>query len=150
MQKVNILELSRLTGKDRENIGKWISGLSFEPGKGRAKLYNSEEALSRIYLRRTEKEQADKDAQVGGEYVDQQEANRILAVRRGEQIALEMEVTAKKRIPLDICEEVNDKAFSNVAGMLKAYEGKTLTAESINDMLTELRTVSDALAQWSK
>ncbi len=45
-----------------------------------------------------------------------------------------MEVTRKERIPLDVVEEINDEAFSNVAAMLKSHTGKFLTEELVNDI----------------
>lgn len=149
MPRVSLFWLSKHTGKTRENIGKWIDGLDKKKGPGNSWTFDSADALSRIYLRRTDSEQAS-NTEDANAYIDQQEANRLLAVLRGEEIKLGMEVTSKKRIPLELCEEVNDRAFSNVAGMLKSNEGKMLTGESINDMLTELRTVSEAISKWSR
>ena len=129
-------ELAQLLSTDRETIRKKVSTLIPVPGPRNAKLYESDKAIPLCL---------GLGGPSDGEYVDMAEAQRLLTVKRGEQIDLEMEVTRKERIPLDVIEEVNDRAFSNVAGMLKAHEGKTLTAAAIGDMLTELRSVSEVV-----
>ena len=138
MPLLSINELHGLTGKTRATVTKSLDGVAFKDGPKKAKLYDSRVALPKIY----QASEAD-----GGEYVTAQEAQRLLTIARRQQIDLEMEVTRKERIPLDVIEEVNDRAFSNVAGMLKAHEGKTLTAAAIGDMLTELRSVSEVVRQ---
>jgi HNH endonuclease len=73
------------------------------------------------------------------------DASLKLAVAREEQIRLDMEVTRKERIPLDVIEAINDRALSNVAGLMKAHEGKTLDTVLIGDIFTELRTINEHL-----
>lgn len=136
MQRLSERQLIGLTGFDRATVSKRLDGLPFDPGPRRAKLYDSTAALAKIYQR---------GGDDPGGFVDQAEAQRLLTLKRGEQIDLEMEVTRKERIPLDVLEAANDRVFSNVAGMLKAHEGKTLSAAAIGDMLGELRSVSEAV-----
>ena len=59
-----------------------------------------------------------------------------------------MEVTRKERWPKADVEEIHDSALSNVAGLLKAHEGKMLDSTLIQDIFTELRGVGAALAKW--
>lgn len=124
-----------MTGRTRENIMGKLDGVPFEK-KGSAKLYDSVPALSRIFLG-----QSDTD----GTALTEAESRRLLNLRRIAEIDLDMEIKRKERIPLDVLESVNDRAFSNVAGMLKSNRDKPLTEEAINDMLTELRSVSEAI-----
>lgn len=108
--------------------------LPFEQ-KGRAKLYDSKLALPRIYLGNGSDPDAPTEA----------ESRRLLNNRRRAQIDLDMEVKRKERIPLDVLEAINERAFSNVAGMLKAHRDKVLDENAINDLLTELRSVAEAV-----
>jgi hypothetical protein len=78
------------------------------------------------------------------------EASRQLTIARKEQIDLEMEVTRRQRIPLDVLDTINETAFSNVVGMLKAHEGKMLTAAAIGDMLGELREIGARVKDAAK
>ena len=75
------------------------------------------------------------------------EAQRLLTVKRGAQIDLEMEVTRGDRWPKDDVEAIHEASLSNVAGLLKAHEGKPLSAELIRDIFTELREVPAKLAK---
>lgn len=136
MKLVSVKLLSELLSMQRETVAKKLSSLVPTAGPKQAKLYPSDRAINMCLGRGEESDTG---------YVDQAEANRQLAIKRGAQIDLEMEVTRKERIPLDVLEDVNDRAFSNVAGMLKAHEGKTLTAAAIGDMLSELRSVSESV-----
>jgi hypothetical protein len=70
------------------------------------------------------------------------EAQRLLTVARRKQIDLEMEVTRRERVPLEVLEEINEEAFSNVAGMLKANTGKALTEELVNDLYALFRDIA--------
>ena len=135
MPNLSVNELAQLTRKTRATVTRRLDGIPFLDGPKSAKLYPSHVALEKIY-------QGDES---GGEFITNAEAPRLLTIARREQIDLEMEVTRKERIPLDVLEDVNDRAFSNVAGMLKAHEGKVLTTDGIADMLTELRSVSEVV-----
>lgn len=150
--ETSINQLATLTGKNREHISGWISGLPYKDGPKGAKLYESVDALSRIYTRSTNEERAAKAEMAGDDTppIDKVEADRILSVRRGDQIKLEMEVTARKRIPIDICAEVNNATFSNIAGMLKSQVGKEMTEGAVQDLLTELRSIATSLEKWSR
>ncbi len=103
--------------------------------KGVAKLYDSRVALSCIYLGGGTEEGAQTEA----------ESRRLLNIKRTAGIELDMQTKRKERIPLADLEAVNERAFSNVAGMLKAQRDKLLTEQTINDLLTELRSVSEVV-----
>lgn len=136
MPKLSILQLSAFTGKTRPTIRSRVDGLPFEDAGKNGKLYDSKIAFEKIY-------QVSNDPNDTG--ITNAEATRQLTIARKEQIDLEIEVTRKKRIPLEIIEAVNDRVFSNVAGMLKAHRGKKLTEDGINDILAELRSVGSAV-----
>jgi len=68
-----------------------------------------------------------------------------LTVARKQQIDLDMQVTRRDRIPLDVVEQINDTALGNVAGLLKSHRGKALDDTLINDIFTELRGVGAAI-----
>jgi len=139
MPTLSVKQLSEYCGKTRETIGKRLDGVKFTEGAKAAKLYDSKTALEAIYLRGSNTGES--------EFIDTAEAQRQLTVARRDQITLEMEVTRKDRIPLDDIEAVNDRVFSNVAGLLKAQVGKTLTPELLTDLFTELRGLGDSITK---
>ena len=142
LRRLNIHELAKLTGKERKTIQKKLQGVPYEAGTQSQKRYESKVALEIIYVGATE------DA--AGATLTSAEASRQLTIARKEQIDLEMEVTRKQRIPLDVLDTINETAFSNVVGMLKAHEGKLLTASAIGDMLGELREIGARVKDASK
>lgn len=141
MPNLSINELSILTGKTRATVTRKLDGMEPVAGPKASKLFPSAAALDRIYYGGQED---------GSEIVTQTEATRQLTVARKAQIDLEMEVTAKKRIPLEVAESINEQVHSNVAGIIKAHRDKTLTEDVIHDILTELRRVPESIAQWTK
>jgi hypothetical protein len=134
MPLLSINELHKLTGKTRATVTKSMDGLTFQPGPKSGKLYDSKLALAKLYG-------------VAGEdgtgSVTAQEASRLLTIARRQQIDLEMEVTRKERIPLNVLTMINERIFSNIAGMLKATEGKVMTHETISDLFSELKSYSE-------
>jgi hypothetical protein len=135
---LSINELHKLTGKTRATVTKSMDGLTFQPGPKSGKLYDSKLALAKLYG-------------VAGEdgtgSVTAQEASRLLTIARRQQIDLEMEVLRGERWPSEDVENIHETSLSNVAGLLKAHEGKTLTPELIRDIFTELREVPAKLAK---
>jgi hypothetical protein len=131
-----------LTGKTRKTIRTKLQGVPYEAGKLSQKRYESKVALEIIYVGATEG--------ANGAAITSAEAARQLTIARKEQIDLEMEVSRKDRIPLGTLEEINDRVFSNVAGMIKAHEGKTMTPQAIGDRLTELRSIGHAVREASR
>ena len=55
-----------------------------------------------------------------------------------------------KRIPIEDVEEHNDLVLQNVAGILKAHEGKKLTAELIQELFAELRRIEEVLTDYCR
>ncbi len=138
MPLLSINELHKLTGKTRATVTKSMDGLTFQPGPKSGKLYDSKLALAKLYG-------------VAGEdgtgSVTAQEASRLLTIARRQQIDLEMEVLRGERWPSEDVEAIHETSLSNVAGLLKAHESKTLTPELIRDIFTELREVPAKLAK---
>ncbi len=138
MPLLSITELHKLTGKTRATVTKSMDGLTFQPGPKSGKLYDSKLALAKLYG------VAGED---GTDSVTAQEASRLLTIARRQQIDLEMEVTRGDRWPKEDVENIHETSLSNVAGLLKAHEGKALTPELIRDIFTELREVPAKLAK---
>jgi hypothetical protein len=135
---ISQLEIAELLSTDRETVRKKVAPLVAKQGPKNAKLYESDKALPLCL---------GLGGPQDGEYVDMAEAQRLLTVKRGAQIDLEMEVTRGDRWPKDDVEAIHEASLSNVAGLLKAHEGKLLSAELIRDIFTELREVPAKLAK---
>ena len=69
------------------------------------------------------------------------EAHRLLTITRTEEIKLNMENLRKERVPIEDVAEINEEAFSHVAGVLKAHTGKMLTQELVNDIFGQFREI---------
>jgi len=130
MPEFSIQQLSRITGNTRETVGKYLEKAPHKDGKKGAKLYESAKVLALRDFRNEE-----------GPALSGQEAARQLSVARKQQIELEMEVLRKERIPLEVIAESDAAVFSNIAGLLKAHEGKLLDEILLADIFTELRQV---------
>ncbi len=133
MPLLSELKFSELTGFDRGTVKRRLDGVDHQPGPRRGRLYESKIALERLYRGESAGEE--------GDPISKLEAERQLTIARKQQIDLEMEVTRKERIPLDVVDEIDELALTNIIGMLKAQEGKTLSPELIGDILTELREI---------
>lgn len=129
MKLISQREIANLTEYDRETVRKRLEGLAFQKGPKRSQLYDSAKALRLVFSG-------------GNSELSPQDQ---LALKRTEQIDLDMEVTRGERIPLADAEECNDRAITNCAGILKSHEGKTLTPALIQDLFAELRTMGEAL-----
>jgi hypothetical protein len=136
MKLISTKETAELLSMTRETVGKKLSGMTPQEGPKNAKLYPSDRAI-RLCLGKEEGQD--------GDHIDYAEAQRLLTVKRGEQIDLQNEVLRKERIPIETAEQVNDRVFSNVAGLLKGHIGKQLDETLIGDIFTELRNVGAAL-----
>ena len=79
---------------------------------------------------------------------DDKATRRALNVARHDEIRLNMEVTARTRIPLDLIEEIDERLHSNIAGILKSRRNKTLDEEALSDIFGELRQVGPMLRAW--
>jgi len=141
MPKLSVNQLSEFTGSTRATIIKRLEGLPFDNGPHKSKLYDSKAALYRIILGAAEDS--------GQSTISPQEATRQLTIARKEQIDVEVEVAKKKRIPIELVNEVDEQALRNVLGILKAHEGKVLTTETLTDMIAELHSVGKFLREWT-
>lgn len=79
---------------------------------------------------------------------DDKATRRALNIARHDEIRLNMEVTARTRIPLDLIEEIDERLHSNIAGILKSRRNKTLDEEALSDIFGELRQVGPTLRAW--
>ena len=138
MKLISQLEIAELLSTDRETVRKKVAPLVATPGPKNAKLYESDKAIPLCL---------GLGGPQDGEYVDMAEAQRLLTVKRGAQIDLEMEVTRGDRWPKDDDEAIHEASLSNIAGLLKSHEGKPLSAELIRDIFTELREVPAKLTK---
>ena len=138
-QIVELTELARLT------VQKRLGDMTFTLGKGKGspKLFRASEALRRCIM-------GDISTGEPGEVITAAEAARQLTVARKQQIDLEMEVTRKDRWPKAIVLSIFGEGLDNVIGVIKAHEGKTMTATLIQDLLTEIRAVPIAMEKSCK
>jgi hypothetical protein len=127
---LSINQLSELTGKDRRTITKQVEGLPHKDGEKRAHLYESAEALQRIYsagsLEAARAEQARTQADL----------NRI----RQQDIE-------RKRVPIEAVEQTMNEIFGAIGSTLKASEGQALTKEKINELFEAFRDAPERL-KW--
>jgi hypothetical protein len=120
--RVSINQLWELTGRERNVIKKKLEGLPFLNGAKRAHLYESSEALPVIYS------------------VESLDAARAAHARSQASLnAVREETLRKKRIPIEIVEEIWDETFQSVAATIKAAKGKKLTQELINELFDKFR-----------
>jgi hypothetical protein len=128
--RVSITQLWELTGRERRLIKKKLAGLPFSNGQKKGHLYESSEALPIIYS------------------VDSLEVARAKhALSQASLNAVREETLRKKRIPIEIVEEVWDETFQSVASTIKAARGKKLTTELINELFDKFRS-APAKLKW--
>jgi hypothetical protein len=135
MEYLGVNQASRLTGKSPTTVTRRAANLPFLGGEnGTAKKYEAPALLEALYSVGTG----------GGDSsaVSTEQAQKELAIARKQQIDLQNEVLRKERVPLETLEQINEEAFANVAAMLKAQTGKTLTEELINDIYSQFRDIA--------
>lgn len=140
MEYLGVNQASRLTGKSPTTVTRRAANLPFLGGEnGTAKKYEAPALLEALYCVGTG----------GGDSssVSTEQAQKELAIARKQQIDLQNEVLRKERIPLEVVEQINQEAFANMAAMLKAHLGKTLTEELINDINTQHRDIADKVKE---
>lgn len=135
---VNESDLALWTKRDRKTVRSKLIDLDFKRD-GNAKLYESHIALGILY-----------GASGNSKAVSQQEAAKLLTIKRTEEIELNMEVTRRERIPLEEVEEHNDKVLQTVAAIFKTKEGKVLTGELIQELFAELRRMEEILTEYCR
>src|SRR4051812_31085841 len=111
--QVSVNQLYEWTGFDRRTIKRRIEAVKPD-SVGR---YSSSAALEAIYTGGSGGEDGD---------ISSFEAVRRLNIKRAEEIALDMEIKSGKRIPVDVCEQVDDEVYQSVAAVLKSKKGKKL------------------------
>jgi hypothetical protein len=134
MEYLGVNQASRLTGKSPTTVTRRAANLPFQGGEnGTAKKYEAPALLEALYCGGT-----------GGDSsaVSTEQAQKELAIARKQQIDLQNEVLRKERVPLETLEQINEEAFTNVAAMLKAQTGKTLTEELVNDIYSQFRDIA--------
>lgn len=140
MPELTTLKIAELTGLDRQTVRKRLAGVPFRrdgDNEKAWKYYDSTVALFKVCLsRKSESSNADR--------LSPQDA---LAVAKKTEIDLNIEIKRKERIPLEDLEEINDEAYSNAAGLLKASLGKELTEEVISDILSQFRETGNKIRE---
>lgn len=139
MSLESIKKLSELTGRKRETIAARLVGMQPEPGRRRAKLYDSTKAIPIIY---------GIAADDGGKLkISSMEAGAELNIKKREQIELDMEIKRKERIPLEDVAEANNELIGEAAVILRSLEGKTLTASLLADVMEKFRALGGKLVE---
>jgi hypothetical protein len=121
---LSISQLSELTGKDRRTITKKLEVLPRKEGEKGAHMYESGEALAKIYAS------------------DSLEAARAEQARS--QAALNKvreENLRKQRIPIELVTSTLDQTLQSMAATLKAAKDKVLTVELINNIFEDFRAI---------
>jgi phage terminase Nu1 subunit (DNA packaging protein) len=73
-------------------------------------------------------------------------AERLAKIRAERQsLELDMEITRKERIPIDVVTAVNNEVDMAIAGILKSSVGKVLTHELINEIFSQFRNIPESL-----
>lgn len=140
MAKLSENALAELTGKARQTIRKHLVDVPYEDGPQRERLRDSKVALEKLYAPQGDGEDG---------FVSSQEAQRRLTLAKTKQVELEMEVTARTRIPVELVKQITETACSNIAGVLKAYRNKVFDEVALGDAMAELRGVSEQIKEWT-
>jgi hypothetical protein len=141
MPKVSENALSEWTGKTRATIRKRLADMPYVEGPQRERLREAKDALERIY--------APEDTDDGEQFVTTQEAQRRLTLAKGKQVELEMEVTTRTRIPIELVKQIMETGCTNIAGVIKAHRNKVFDEVAVGDCLAELRGVEQQLNEWT-
>lgn len=127
---LSINQLSDLTGRDRRTVTKQLEALEHVPGPKGAHLYESSEALERVYA------------------VGSLEAARAAqALSQAALNAFREEDLRKHRIPIQVVRDVWDEIFQSIGATLKAAKNKKLTPDLINQLFDKFRS-APAKLKW--
>jgi len=135
--KISEVHLAELSGRTRATIRKRLADTPHEKGPHKARLYESKVALEILYRGNAE----------SGETTSLPWEQRLLTKARREEIELNMAVIRKERIPLEDIAEINERAFSNIAGILKSRLGKLFDDETLQDCFAELRGIGERIRE---
>ena len=130
--RLNIRQLSRLTGRTRETLALRLQSVPHATGKTGAKLYPAKDALEAIYTAASTSEAA---------------SRTLLNNARRELTTLQAECIRKERIPLDVITAINEAALGNVAGILKSKAGKFFDDQALADCFEELARIGTQVAE---
>jgi hypothetical protein len=123
MADISISQLAALTGFDRRTVSARLVNLDYKEGPDRAHLYESEDALRKLYA---------PDREEAGSL---EEAKKEQALSSAELNRLKAEELRKTRIPIEIVRAVWDSGIQSFGATLKAARGVVLTQEKINELL---------------
>lgn len=126
MSMMHVGQLAELTGLNRETVKKRVSDLKYEDGPRNSRLYDSREALPKIYL--------PEDSKV----IDLNQARANLATRQTEKIELDMEL---RRGDYVVRSEVRDA----IIAMLTAFRAKMLGLPT--KAVPQLKVAKDGVEQ---
>lgn len=123
----NLQMVEREFDRDRRDLVKRVRALSIEHGKDGN--YSSRQVEAILF--------GDKEAEV---------IAKLNAERR--KTELDMEITRRERIPIEITNNVNAEAFGTIVGIIRAYRGKVLDQDAIDDINAAVRDIPAKL-KWS-
>jgi hypothetical protein len=135
--RLNIRQLSRLTGKMRETIGDRLHGLPHILTNGH-KLYDTQPALELIYVGKTGDD--------GG--ITEAESRRRLNIAKTRSLELDDEIKRKTRIPIDLILDLYGATYGQIVAVIKAHHGRLMTLDAINECFAALRGIEVQAKKW--
>ena len=60
---------------------------------------------------------------------------------------MQNDISRRTRIPIDVIEELDNRAFSNIAGILKSRLGKLFDDATLQDCFAELRGIGERIRE---
>jgi hypothetical protein len=127
---LSINQLAELSGCDRRTITQRLADLPYDDGEKGAHLYESQDALIKLYA------------------ADSLEAARAKqALSQASLNAVREEDLRKLRIPIDGAMQVVDEILQALGSTLKAAKGKKLTPKIINQIFAKFRA-APAKLKW--
>jgi hypothetical protein len=135
--RLNIRQLSRLTGKMRETIGDRLHGLPHTLTNGH-KLYDTQAALELIYIGKTGDD--------GG--ITEGETRRRLNIAKTRSLELDDEIKRKTRIPIDLILDLYAATYGQIVAVIKAHHGRLMTLDAINECFAALRGIEVQAKKW--
>ena len=135
--RLNIRQLSRLTGKMRETIGDRLHGLPHTLTNGH-KLYDTQAALELIYIGKTGDD--------GG--ITEAESRRRLNIAKTRSLELDDEIKRKTRIPIDLILDLYAASYGQIVAIIKGQHDKLMTLDAINECFAALRGIEVQAKKW--
>ena len=135
MPHFSINYLAEMTGRTNRTIKAKLDGMEPSGKEGRAVLYESKEALARVF---------DFGKEGNPDEITLEEARRNESVAKTEKLHLEMESIRKQRIPIEI---VNETLEEYMGAMKSVVKRSKLTPEEKDELFREAREVPRRL-KW--